>query len=299
MEDKDKKRKTIALALGGGGARGFAHVGMLEVLEREGIKVDYIAGTSMGAIMGGMYASGYPISKIKEIVRNFKNLNIIPTQYLNVLHESMLKSTFVKEALEQIFQDKTFEECKIPFYTLAVDLESGKEVIFNSGSLKDAILASASIPLIFPPTFHKDRYLIDGGVLNNVPVTCLRALNPDILIGSKIVNYTSRQYISGMVYAKYHQKKYKSLFKRANFLKSFVKNTKEDLHLMVGIALRAMDIAAKDSTDRRIEEAAPDLMLEPNIQIGLLEFSKADQAIEEGRRAMEEALPKLKEILDK
>jgi len=291
------KRKKFGLAFGGGGARGFAHIGVLEVLEKEGIKPDMIAGTSMGAIMAGMYAVGYPLDKIKEIILNFKNLEIAPTRYLNLLHESFLKDDFVDEALTQVFRDKTFEDCKIPFTTIAVDLESGKEVVFNTGPLKDAIKASASIPIIFPPAFYQDRYLIDGGVLNNLPLNCLREQNPDVLMGVKLVNFTSQQYISGMVYAKYHQQKYKNLFKRINFLKNFVNKRKQDLQLLAGIALRALDIASKDSTQKRIDTAKPDLLIEPKVGCGLLEFGKAQEAIDKGRESMQEALPKLKELL--
>jgi hypothetical protein len=125
----------------------------------------------------------------------------------------------------------------------------------------------------------------------------LREVNPDVLIGVKLINYTSRQYISGMVFAKYHQKKYSNLFKKMNFLQNFLNNRKQDIQLMVGIALRAMDIASKDATDKRIQEAKPDLLLEPNIEIGLLEFDKAEKAIQSGRDVMEEQLPNLKKII--
>lgn len=291
------KRKKLGLAFGGGGARGFAHVGVLEVLEREDIKVDSIAGASMGAILAGMYAIGMPLEKMKQIVLNFQNLHIEPTKYLNLLHESILKNEFVEEVLVQIFGDLTFADCKIPFSVVAVDLESGKEVIFKDGLLKDAIQASSSIPIIFPPKFHQDRYLIDGGVLNNLPLNCLTEHNPDVLMGVKLVNFTSQQYISGMVYKKYHQQKFKKLFKRVNFLKTFLNKRKQDTQLLVGIALRALDIASKDSTDRRIEQANPDLLLKPKVECGILEFDKAQDAIQKGKECMEENLPKLKELL--
>ncbi len=295
------KRKKFGLALGGGGARGFAHVGVLEVLENAGIKPDMIAGTSMGAIMAGMYAVGYPLDKIKKIVMNFQNLHITPTRYLNLLHESILKDDFIEDALTQLFRDKTFEDCIIPFTTIAVDLESGKEVIFKKGLLKPAIKASASIPIIFPPTFYQDHYLIDGGVLNNLPLNCLREgedkMTPNVIMGVKLVNFTSRQNISGMVYAKYHQQKYQNLFKKMNFLKNFMNKRKQDTQLLVGITLRALDIASKDSTELRIKEANPDLLIEPTVECGLLEFDKAEAAIERGKEAMLKALPKLKELL--
>jgi len=298
MAETEKKRKTLGIGLGGGGARGLAHIGMLEVLDENGIKPDYIAGTSMGAVIAGMYAVGYSVKKMKEIAINFKNIEIIPTKYLNLLHESVLKSDFIIDAFAQLFDGKTFEDCKLPFYTIAVDLESGKEVMFNKGPLGKAILASVSIPIIFPPTFHNDMYLIDGGILENVPLRGIRDIyKPDVLIGSKIINYTSRQYISGMVYAKYHQLKYKSLFKKVNFIQEFVNNSKKDLHLLVGIALRAMDIAGGNNTDARIKAANPDFLLEPNIDCSLLEFDKAEVAMEEGRKAMLAILPQLKEKL--
>lgn len=295
------KRKKFGLALGGGGARGFAHVGILEVLEKAGIKPDMISGTSMGAIIAGMYAVGYPVSKIKEIALNFKNLHITPSRYLNLLHESLLKDDFIEDALTQLFRDKTFEDCKIPFTTVAVDLESGKEVVFTKGLLKPAIKASSSIPIIFAPTFYQDHYLIDGGVLNNIPLTCLRnageKLNPDVLMGVKLVNFTSQQYISGMVYAKYHQPKYQNLFKKINFLKVYMNKRKQDTQLLIGIALRALDIASKDSTELRVEEAQPELLIEPKVECGLLQFDKVEVAIEQGKEAMTKALPKLKELL--
>jgi NTE family protein len=295
--DDIKKPKKIALALGGGGARGCAHIGIFQVLEREGIKIDSIAGTSMGAIIGGMYAAGYSVDKMKEIAMNFQHLNINPTKYLNILHESLFKSDFIEESLIQIFGDKKFEECKIPFTAVAVDLEAGEEVFFKEGLLKDAIKASASIPIIFPPTFNNDQYLIDGGVLNNVPLTSLREQNPDVLLGVKLVNFTSKQYISGMVFKKYYQQKYKNLFKKVNFLNRFVNKRKQDLQFLAGIAIRALDIASKYSTDMKIAQAKPDLLIEPQVACGLLEFDKAEEAIEQGRESMEEALPKLKEIL--
>ncbi len=299
-DDKMPNKKKFGIALGGGGARGFAHVGVLEVLENAGIKPDMIAGTSMGAIIAGMYAVGYPVNKIKQIALNFENLKITPTKYLNLLHESILKDDFVEDALSQLFRDKTFKDCKIPFKTVAVDLESGKEVIFGKGLLKQAIKASASIPIIFPPAFYKDRYLIDGGVLNNVPLNCLSDKTkdtPHVLMGVKLINFTSKQYISGMVFAKYHQMKYKSLFKKMNFLKNYVNKRKQDTQLLVGIALRALDIASKDSTNIRIQEAKPDLLISPNVECGLLEFEKAEETIQKGREAMIEALPELKEYL--
>jgi len=303
IKNKNKKVKNtdkgLSLALGGGGARGFGHIGVLEVFEKEGIKIERLAGTSMGAVVAAMYSVGYSIERMKQIAINFSKIDLAPERYLNMLHESILKSDFIDDALDDIFKDLRFEDCKIPLQIVAVDLETGKDVVFEKGMMRKVVRASVSIPLLFPPAFYKDRYLVDGAVLNNVPLTCLREKNPKLLIGVQLVNYTSQQYISGMVYAKYHQQKYKKLFRNMNFLKNFINNRKQDINLMVGIALRAMDIASQDSTDARIEAAAPDILIEPQIQCGPLEFDKVESAIEEGRRATQEIIPQLKEIMKK
>lgn len=291
-------KKTIALALGGGGARGFAHVGILEVMEEHGIKVDYLAGTSMGSVIGAMYALGMPLMRIKEIAMHFQNINFSPMEYATPFHESLLSADFIKEGLKQVFGEAKFEDCKIPFSTLAVDLESGKEVVFNKGSIVEALRAAVSIPIIFPPHFYQDRYLVDGAVLNNVPLSILVDKKADVMIGVKLANYTSQQYISGMVYAKYHRSKYQNLFKKSGVIETYLAQRKSDIKLLIGIALRALDIASEDSTNIRIEDSHPDFLLNPNVQCGHLEFDKADEAIKEGRRSMTEALPELYKVLD-
>ena len=290
-------KKTFALALGGGGARGFAHVGILEVLEEHGIEVDYISGTSMGSVMGAMYALGMPLSRIKEIAMHFQKINFSPMDYATPFHESLLSGDFIEEGLSQVFEDAKFEDCRIPFSTLAVDLETGKEVIFNKGLIREALRAAVSIPIIFPPHFYQDRYLVDGAVLNNVPLSLLVDKKADVMVGVKLANYTSQQYISGMVYAKYHRDKYKDLFKKAGIVQGYIDQRKSDIKLLIGIALRALDIASEDSTNIRIEESKADYLITPNVQCGHLEFEKAEEAIAEGRKSMQEALPELCKIL--
>jgi predicted acylesterase/phospholipase RssA len=291
-------KKTIALALGGGGARGFAHVGILEVMEEHEIKVDYIAGTSMGSVIGAMYALDMPLVRIKEIAMHFQNINFSPMEYMTPFHESLLSGDFIEEGLRQVFGDAKFEDCRIPFSTLAIDLESGKEVIFDKGLISEALRAAVSIPIIFPPHFYQDRYLVDGAVLNNVPVSLLVDKKADLLLGVKLANYTSQQYISGMVYAKYQRNKYQDLFKKAGIIEGYIDQRKRDIKLLIGIALRALDIAAADGTERRINESHPDYIIKPDVLCGHLEFEKAQESIAEGRRSMEESLPELYKIMD-
>lgn len=294
----DEGKKTIALALGGGGARGFAHIGVLEIMERHEIKPDYIAGTSMGSVIAAMYALGMPLSRIEEIALHFQKINFSPMEYATPFHESLLSGDFIDEAMRQIFGDAKFEDCKIPFSTLAIDLETGKEVVFKEGSIAEALRAAVSIPIIFPPHFYQDRYLVDGAVLNNVPLSLLVDKKPDFLMGVKLANYTSQQYISGMVYSKYHRAKYLNLFEKAGVVQSYIAQRKQDIKLLIGIALRALDIASQDSTNARIGESKPDYVLAPDVFCGHLEFEKSKESIEEGRRSMEKALPDIFKILD-
>jgi predicted acylesterase/phospholipase RssA len=259
--------------------------------------MDYIAGTSMGSVIGAMYALGMPLTRIKEIALHFQKINFSPMDYATPFHESLLSGDFIEEALLQVFGDAKFEDCKIPFCTLAVDLESGKEVTFDTGLIREALRAAVSIPIIFPPHFYQDRYLVDGAVLNNVPLSLLVDKKPDVMIGVKLANYTSQQYISGMVYAKYHKNKFQDLFNKAGIIEGYIAQRKSDIKLLIGIALRALDIASADSTDQRIAEAHADYLISPNVQCGHLEFEKADAAIEEGRKSMLEALPDFCKIL--
>lgn len=157
-------RPKVALVLGGGGSRGLAHLGVLEVLKREGIPVDLIVGTSMGGIVGALYAAGYEPEMLAE---RFSQLHFNNLLGLN-LFSARARQRTVLTWLEEPFADKTFADLDIPLVVTAVDVVHGVEVTLDSGPLIPALLASSAMPAIFPPVEYEDMRLADGGVIDSL-----------------------------------------------------------------------------------------------------------------------------------
>ena len=205
-------RKKIGLVLSGGGAKGFAHIGVLKVLEKAGVKIDYIGGTSMGAVVGGLYASGYNATQIDSIFeytdfdellkdyiprtsksfyekRNdelyaltlpFNNFKIgVPI----ALSKGLYNYNLLAKLTNKVRHIRDFNKLPIPFVCIATDIEKGKEVILNSGYLAQAMMASSAFPSLFSPIEIDGKILIDGGVTNNYPVEELRKMGAEIIIG--------------------------------------------------------------------------------------------------------------------
>ncbi|HHU93050.1 MAG TPA: patatin family protein [Halanaerobiaceae bacterium] len=186
------KKPRIGLALGSGAARGLAHIPVLEVLEKENIAIDMIVGTSIGSLVGGVYAAGMPVKYMKEIAREIDWDFISDVTFPR---KGLIKGDKLLAFLEIITQKKDIEDLKIPFSAIACDIEKGEHIILNKGSLARAIRASTSIPGIYVPFYHQGRLLVDGGVLDPVPVSTVRKMGADIVIavdvGVKNVSYTA------------------------------------------------------------------------------------------------------------
>lgn len=183
-----RKKPTIGLALGGGGARGLAHIGVLKVLEENDIKPDYVAGVSMGAFVGACYTLGADLEEMEKEATGFtKTKAIKKTLDLNNPRRSILKGEKVYNYIKRWVGDSTFGDTEIPLRIIATDLASGEEVVLKRGSLADAIRASISVPGIFPPVKINNRYLVDGGVLNCTPVNALEKMGADIIIGVDLI----------------------------------------------------------------------------------------------------------------
>jgi NTE family protein len=212
QDSEYKEAPKIGLVLSGGGAKGMAHIGALKVIEEAGVKIDYIGGTSMGAIVGALYASGYTASELDSIFRNidfnklisdnlprgvktfyekenseryaiklpFDNFKIaIPSAYSggqNIYHELVRYLYHVKDIND-------FSELPIPFVCIATDVETGEEVLLNNGYLPEAIMASGTLPSLFEPLTVNGKVLIDGGVVNNYPIEEVKKMGADIIIG--------------------------------------------------------------------------------------------------------------------
>jgi len=176
------KSKDVALVLSSGGARGLAHIGAIEELEARGYRISSIAGCSMGALIGGVYAAG----KLKEFREWMKTID--RKKMLELVDFSLSLNHFVKgkriiEAIMEFVPDIPIEELPIPYCAVATDLKSGKEVVFNKGSLFEAIRASISLPSFYEPVQRDDMVLIDGGVINPIPMNRVKRHTGDILVG--------------------------------------------------------------------------------------------------------------------
>lgn len=184
--------KTLGLALGGGGARGVAHVGFIKALEENGIKPNYISGTSMGAVVGGCYAKGMHIDEIRDIVLKIKAMDIVDISPASITQLSLLKSKKVQRLFLQYIGDTTFDDLEVPFVCTAVDVYSGKLVNLNKGSVALAVQASSCIPSVFRPVKLDDQLLVDGGVLCRLPVEQVRNMGSDVVIGIDVLKNTSQ-----------------------------------------------------------------------------------------------------------
>lgn len=211
-KEKLKDRPKVGVVLSGGGAKGLAHIGVLKVLEEQGVQVDYITGTSMGAIVGGLYASGYTASELDSIfssidatalIRDYiprvsksfyekKNDEIyaltLPFDKFKIglpkaFSRGMYNYNLMNKLLAHVRHVRDFNDLNIPFLCIATNIETGKPVLIDSGYLPQAILASGAFPSLFAPVLIDEHHLIDGGIVNNYPIDELRALGADIVIG--------------------------------------------------------------------------------------------------------------------
>lgn len=181
-------RQKVALVLASGGAKGFAHIGAIEALEESGYEITSIAGTSMGALIGGLYATG-GLDKVKEWMYDLTDREVFSLVDFTLSPHALVKGNRIMDALKAIVPDCNIEDLKIPYCAVATDLKEGKEVVFRSGSLYDAIRASISIPMFFRPVEHADMLLIDGAITNGLPLDRVARTEGDILVAVNLDDY--------------------------------------------------------------------------------------------------------------
>lgn len=172
-------RRKVGLALGGGAARGIAHVGVLKVLEEHGVKISYVAGTSAGSLMGALFCSGRGWEEIRDIASDVNWGDLVQPALFSM---GLVNPSKLEKMLDRLIANKTFEDLEIPLRVVAVDLLSGELYIFEEGSVARAVRASSSIPGIFSPLEWEGRLLVDGGVKNNVPADVVKDMGADIVI---------------------------------------------------------------------------------------------------------------------
>lgn len=187
------RHKKIGLALGGGGAKGIVHIGIIKALENAGIGVDYIAGTSMGALVGGWYAATKDITALENMVSEIKRDDVFPLlELLKRKDGSFFRGQTLTERLRKSLGDIEIQNCLIPFTAVATDEGRGEEVRIKKGDLVDAIRASIALPIVFAPVEFDGKMLVDGGLSNPVPANVAKEMGADYVIA---VDVSSRQMI--------------------------------------------------------------------------------------------------------
>lgn len=181
---KNTEKPVIALVLGSGGARGYAHIGVLEALEHQGIKPDFIVGTSAGSIVGALYASGKTPEQLHQIALD---LRVNDVRDFKVGKQGFFDGKKVEDYVNNLVNGKKLESLKIPMYVVATQLKSGEKVIFNQGNTGLAVRASVTIPSMFAPTLIAGKEYVDGGLVSPVPVNIARDLGADIVIAVDIL----------------------------------------------------------------------------------------------------------------
>ena len=289
---------TLGLALGSGGARGFCHIGVLRGMEQAGYAPDMVAGCSMGALVGAAWAAGQ-LEALENWARNLTKARFLSYLDVRFTGGGVLRGQAILDVLSELDLPENIEDLSKPFVTVATDLSTGREVWFQEGSLRDAVRASVAIPGVLRPHKVGDRYLIDGGVTNPVPVSACRAIGAQRIIGVDPNDKAGRHYWQP----------------RRNGLLAEVMGTdlRDKLPDAVSALLPDNDLSGPDlmdvidstveiATDYLVKtrEAAdpPHLMLRADLShISVLELFRASEAIEEGARLVENAAQPLDSLL--
>lgn len=207
-----KKPYRIGLALSGGGAKGFVHIGAIQALEEYGLKPEIISGVSAGSMIGAFYCDGHTTEEIIEMIRPIKFGDLAE---LVLPKKSFFTMNGLHKFVERNLRARTFEELKIPFEVIATDMDHGKSVLFSSGgNLCDKIAASCAIPVLFPPVIIDGVHYVDGGVLKNFPVAPLRPVC-DIVIGVNATPLIARDYKKNLI--SIAERSYHFMFKANSF----------------------------------------------------------------------------------
>jgi NTE family protein len=278
------EQKSLALALGGGGVRGLAHIGVLKVLVNAGIRIDFLAGTSFGGIVAIALASGKSVEEMEDQALRFSQyrelvkLVDLTTHRRGLLHGGKVRKYLANWLGEQL----TFGDLKIPTILNAVNLSSGQEVILASGPVMPALFGTICIPGIFSPVYLDGQWLVDGGVLNNVPVNLAGQFSSDIVIGIDVLTHTNQK--PNWQPAEGHAQSPWPLQTPEFFM---------DLY-------RSMLIMVSTQTRHHLESTPPDLMINPPIDTNITMFSgftRARETIAAGEQAALALLPEIENML--
>ncbi|MDG6774374.1 patatin-like phospholipase family protein [Thiomicrorhabdus sp. ZW0627] len=296
--DKLKNKKSVSLILGSGGARGLAHIGIIRWLEEQGYEIRFVSGSSMGALVGGVYAAG----KLDEFVDWFKkltNTDILALTDLAWDRSGLIKGDKLFETFKDLIGDPNIEDLPIPFTAVATDIENEKEVWLQTGSLLKAIRASISLPMIFTPYHLHGMTLIDGGVLNPMPIAPTFSQNNDLsiavdLAGTPIFDSAKPMESEEDIEEDSWLNDITGLF--GSLKERFLSKDKTDLGRSFNLDVYEVSNMAFDSMQNTIARQKlaaypPDITIEiPRNACGMMEFTKVNEMIALGYRMAQETL---------
>lgn len=254
-----EQQLRVGLALSGGAARGYAHIGVLKVLDEAGIKIDCLAGTSMGALVGAFYCSGMKIKVMERIARAGGGTGWVDFAFSRM---GLIKGDKVEQIVYLLTRRATFDAMAIPFAVVAADLYSGEKVVFREGLVCRAVRASISIPGYFVPLELNEMMLVDGGVVDRIPVDVVRDMGASFIIAVDTGTYLRNARFSSVL----------------------------------DVVTRSFDIMQQEIC--RLQLTNADLVIAPDLgEIAPSQFEKVAEAIDAGERAAREALPELMTLL--
>jgi len=261
FDEAPKLPPGIGLALGGGFARGYAHLGVLRVLEEQKIRISCITGSSIGSILGAAYASGTPLGRI---IGKCREIRFRDFARWRVSRFGLASNDRLEQLLHRSFDSRQLEHLKVPMAVVATDLDTGEPVVFRQGSLADAIRASCAFPGMFEPVQIGTRYLADGGLVAPVPTRAARELGAEIVVGVSVGLHDGRRGAPSNIFQ---------------------------------VVSRAVSAAQKHQLE--VWERHADLVLRPGVQsIAWDEFDRIDEAIEAGATVARNALPQIRRLLE-
>jgi NTE family protein len=295
----------IGLALGSGAARGMAHIGVLKVLEKTGTRIDAIAGTSIGAFIGALYAAGVPVGQMEEVARNVDWRQMARLLDPTLPTSGLIDGRKVAGFMAELLPVRTFEELQIPLAVVATDVETGEMLIIKKGSLLQALQAAIAFPGIFTPVRFGDRFLVDGGLCNPVPVDVVRELGADTVIGvcaiPEVCKASAETYLppddadnggsKGHRSELFNAARVESILmdilgRNGNGKKTVKDNSQRKPPSLFRVCAQSVVIMENQINQLRLERNDIDLLIRPELKsIALLDFHRAKEAIQAGETA--------------
>ncbi|MCK5149400.1 patatin-like phospholipase family protein [Candidatus Pacearchaeota archaeon] len=267
-------RKKVGLALGSGAARGVAHIGVLKVLEKYKIPVDFIAGTSIGSVIGALYCLDQDAKKIEQEALNINWKTLID---LTLPKSGLIKGDKIENFLREKLKNKKFKDLKIPFFVSAVDIENNQEIIFQKGDVAKAIRASISLPGIFVPVVNNERILVDGGLIDPLPVKILKKEGADIIIAVNVSSIKEEKPILNE--------------------ESTISEKTKKMPKIPNILLKSFQILEAEGSRAILEKTNADLIITPDLKnINSIDLDKVEDLIKSGEEAAEKSLSELKKL---